>query len=76
MRLSELMRSAATTDPEEAREVFAEFQDYIERNQLGLTKFGGPMRREIPSLLRRLERISHCLELAEAGDPLDEETET
>lgn len=74
MKLSELMRSAATTDPEEAREVFSEFQDYVERNQLGLTKFGGPMRREVPALLRRLERIAHCLELAEAGEPLDTET--
>jgi len=72
MKLSELMRSAATTDPEEAREVFADFQAFVERNQWGLTNLGGPMRQEIFSLLRRLERIAHCLELAEAGDPLDD----
>jgi hypothetical protein len=72
VKLSELLRSAATTDPEEAREVFSEFFDYVERNRFGLTKFGGPMRREVASLLRRLERIAHCLELAEAGEPLDD----
>ncbi|NIT79644.1 MAG: hypothetical protein GWN58_33340 [Anaerolineae bacterium] len=74
MKLSELMRSAATTDPEEAHEVFSEFQDYVERNRFGLTKLGGPMPKEIRSLLRRVERIAHYLELASAGEPLDTET--
>jgi hypothetical protein len=75
MKLSELMRSAATTDPEEAHEVFSEFQDYVERNRFGLTKLGGPMAKEVRSLLRRLERFSSYLELASAGEPL-EDTDT
>lgn len=74
MKLSELMRSAATTDPEEAQEVFAEFLDYIQRNQFGLTKLGGPMPREIRSLIGRIERIAHYLELASTGEPLEQET--
>lgn len=71
MKLSELMRSAVTTDPAEARETFLEFQDYVDRNQTGLIRLGTPMRREVRALLRRLERIGHYLELAESGEPLD-----
>lgn len=74
MKLSELMRSAATTDPDEARQVIAEFQEYIERNQFGLIKIGGsPLQREVRKLLRRLASVSEMLEVVEeTGEPLDE----
>jgi len=73
MKLSELMRSAATTDPEEARQVIAEFQEYVERNQFGFSKIGGtPLQREIGNLLRRLATVSEMLELVEeTGEPLE-----
>jgi len=64
------MCSAATTDPEEARETFVEFQSYLERNQFGLAKLGSPLRKEVHLLIKRLERISHYLELAETGEGL------
>ena len=74
MKLSQLMRSAATTDSDEAREVIAEFQEYIERHQLGLIKLGGQRaRREVPRLLRQLEVLARILEMTD-GEPLEEET--
>jgi len=68
------MQSSAATDPEEAGEVFSEFLDYVDRNELGLIKFGKPMRRELNALRRHLERIGNYLELAEAGEPLEIDT--
>lgn len=64
MKLSEIMRSAAEADPEEAREKIGELADYLERNGASLIKVGGrPLARELRPLLRRLGSVGSVLEI-------------
>lgn len=74
LRLSELMRSAASTDPEQAQEVISEFKDWLENNLFGLTKIGGhAMTREAQAALRRVTNLDEMLSMRDEVSPFDED---
>jgi len=75
MRLSELMRSSASADPEELRERVSDLAHYLEDNREALVAAcGAPVASELASLLKRLHSLGSVLEIvAESGEPLTKE---
>jgi hypothetical protein len=69
VKLSEIMRSAAEADPEEAREKIGELVDYLERNGSSLVRIcGRPLAKELRPLLRRLGSVGSVLDIITQSD--------
>lgn len=65
MRLSELMRSSASADPDELRERVSDLANYLEENCDALeAAFSGPVVQELQSLRLRLSSLGSVLEIA------------
>jgi hypothetical protein len=75
MRLSELMRSSASADPDELIEKVSDLARYLEDNGDALeAAFGSPLASELQSLLLRLNSLGSVLDIvADSGGPTGKE---
>ena len=73
MRLSELMRSSASADPDELRERVIDLAHYLEDHGDALiASCGVPLAAELKLFVPRLSSLNQVLELVTEGSPVKE----